>query len=63
MGAGFSMFMFFLFCSFGLALWYGSSRVIDGTLTGAQVFVSFIAMMMGKSYFLQKIPRANIYTI
>lgn len=47
MGAGFSMFMFFLFCSFGLALWYGSSRVIDGTLTGSQVFVSFVSMMMG----------------
>lgn len=48
MGAGFSLFMFFLFCSFGLALWYGSSKVIDGTLTGPEVFVSFVSMMMGK---------------
>ncbi|CEP14310.1 hypothetical protein [Parasitella parasitica] len=47
LGLGFAAFMFFLFCTFGLALWYGSTKVVQGELTGPAVFVAFLSMMMG----------------
>ncbi|KAI8355718.1 ABC transporter type 1, transmembrane domain-containing protein [Blakeslea trispora] len=47
MGAGFAVFMFILFCSYGLSLWYGSGLVMQGELDGSAVFVVFIAMMIG----------------
>ena len=51
MGAGFAVFMFILFCSYGLSLWYGSGLVIQGELDGSSVFVVFIAMMIGKDLY------------
>ncbi|KAK4510318.1 RNA-dependent ATPase [Mucor velutinosus] len=47
LGLGFATFMFILFCTYGLALWYGSTKVVQGELTGPAVFVAFLAMMMG----------------
>ncbi|KAI8646170.1 P-loop containing nucleoside triphosphate hydrolase protein [Parasitella parasitica] len=47
LGFGFATFMFILFCTFGLALWYGSTKVVQGELTGPDVFVAFLSMMMG----------------
>ncbi|KAG2202626.1 hypothetical protein INT47_002058 [Mucor saturninus] len=59
MGCGFATFMFVQFSSFGLALWYGSSLVINGTLTGPRVFVVFLAMMMGSIAFLKLPPNLS----
>ncbi|KAI8077272.1 P-loop containing nucleoside triphosphate hydrolase protein [Gilbertella persicaria] len=56
MGIGFAVFMFTLFCSFGLSLWYGSGLVIQGELDGSSVFVVFIAMMMGTMSFVKLPP-------
>ncbi|KAI9478271.1 MAG: P-loop containing nucleoside triphosphate hydrolase protein [Benjaminiella poitrasii] len=55
MGVGFGTLFFVLFSMFGLALWYGSTQVVKGNLTGPQVFVAFLAMMMG-SMSLLKLP-------
>ncbi|KAI8991707.1 P-loop containing nucleoside triphosphate hydrolase protein [Mycotypha africana] len=55
MGLGFGTFMALLFFTYGLALWYGSMKVAQGELTGPQVFVAFLAMMLG-SMSLIKLP-------
>lgn len=54
-GLGLATFMFFLFCSFSLSLWYGSKLVVDGQMTGPEVFVVFLAMLIGCFAFL-KLP-------
>ncbi|KAI7865225.1 P-loop containing nucleoside triphosphate hydrolase protein [Mucor mucedo] len=46
-GSGVGFFMFVLFGSFGLSLWYGSSLAVQDKNTGADVFVVFMAMMIG----------------
>ncbi|KAI8821160.1 P-loop containing nucleoside triphosphate hydrolase protein [Fimicolochytrium jonesii] len=46
-GAGFGSFMLTLFCTYGLAFWYGSRLVINGEMEGAQVMVVFFSMLMG----------------
>ncbi|KAG2231879.1 hypothetical protein INT48_006071 [Thamnidium elegans] len=58
-GIGFGTFMFLQFSGFGLALWYGSSLVIEGRLTGPNVFVVFLAMMMGTISFLKLPPNLS----
>ncbi|CAO3626776.1 unnamed protein product [Mucor hiemalis] len=55
-GLGFAFFMFFLFCSFSLSLWYGSKLVVQGQMTGPEVFVVFMAMLIGCIAFL-KLPQ------
>ncbi|KAL9553968.1 hypothetical protein MBANPS3_003030 [Mucor bainieri] len=56
MGFGFATFMFIMFCTYGLALWYGSTKVAQGEMTGPQVFVAFLAMMMGSISMLRLPP-------
>ncbi|KAI9011907.1 putative ABC transporter protein [Phycomyces nitens] len=52
-GFFFGLFMFILYCSYGLSLWYGSQLVIRGTLTGSTVLVVFFSMMMGSMALIQ----------
>ncbi|KAL9555441.1 hypothetical protein MBANPS3_002351 [Mucor bainieri] len=53
LGVGFAFFMFFLFGTYSLALWYGATLVVKGQLTGPIVLVVFLAMMMGCMSLLQ----------
>lgn len=55
MGIGFSFLLFFMFTTYGLALWFGSRLVVQGHLTGPTVFIVFTAMMLGSMSFV-KIP-------
>ncbi|KAI9354744.1 putative ABC transporter protein [Pilaira anomala] len=48
-GFGTGFFLFCLFSSFGLALWYGSTLVVKGLSTSGDVFIVFMAMMIGTS--------------
>lgn len=53
LGSGFAVFMFLLFCTYSLALWYGSQLVIKGQMDGGTVLVVFLSMMMGCMSLLQ----------
>ncbi|KAI9205902.1 P-loop containing nucleoside triphosphate hydrolase protein [Polychytrium aggregatum] len=46
-GLGFGSFMLVMFCTYGLAFWYGSRLVLQGELAGQDVLVVFFAMIMG----------------
>lgn len=46
-GLAVALFMFSLYGSFGLAMWYGSKLVARGDLEGGSVFVVFLAMTTG----------------
>lgn len=46
-GLAVALFMFSLYGSFGLAMWYGSKLVARGELDGGSVFVVFLAMTTG----------------
>lgn len=51
LGFGFGGFMFTLFGSYGLAFWYGYTLIINHVddMTGSDVLVVFMSMMIGKS--------------
>ncbi|KAJ3243519.1 hypothetical protein HDU78_000400 [Chytriomyces hyalinus] len=55
-GIGFGAFMLVMFCTYGLAFWYGSRLVLDGRMKGQDVLVSFMSLMMG-SFALMMIPQ------
>ena len=55
-GFGIASFMLVQFCSFSLTLWYGTRLVIDGQMTGPEVFVVYIAMLIGCMSFLKLPP-------
>ncbi|KAI8643420.1 P-loop containing nucleoside triphosphate hydrolase protein [Parasitella parasitica] len=59
LGVGFAFFMFFLFGTFGLALWFGSKLVTEGKLTGPSVFVVFLSMMLGCMSFVKLPPNLS----
>jgi len=48
-GWGFGIFLFIMFATYGLAFWYGSTLVINGTdgMDAGSVLVVFLAMIMG----------------
>jgi ATP-binding cassette subfamily B (MDR/TAP) protein 1 len=46
-GAGVGAFMFILFSTYGLAFWYGSRQVYEGSMTGGEVINVFFGMIMG----------------
>ncbi|KAL7752500.1 hypothetical protein RI367_002034 [Sorochytrium milnesiophthora] len=46
-GMGFGSFMGVMFCTYGLAFWYGAQLVIKDEMDGSQVMVVFFAMLMG----------------
>ncbi|KAI7905983.1 P-loop containing nucleoside triphosphate hydrolase protein [Cokeromyces recurvatus] len=59
MGIGFGFLFFLLFSSFSLTLWYGSTQVIKGNMTGPDVFVAFVAMMIGSISLLRLPPNLS----
>ncbi|KAL9540007.1 hypothetical protein MBANPS3_009935 [Mucor bainieri] len=59
LGIGFAFFMFFLFGTFGLSLWFGSKLVTEGHLTGPSVFIVFLAMMLGCMSFVKLPPNLS----
>ncbi|KAI9478125.1 MAG: P-loop containing nucleoside triphosphate hydrolase protein [Benjaminiella poitrasii] len=59
LGIGFAFFMFFLFGTFGLALWFGSRLVVQGHLTGPSVFIVFLSMMLGCMSFVKLPPNLS----
>ncbi|ORY32772.1 P-loop containing nucleoside triphosphate hydrolase protein [Rhizoclosmatium globosum] len=54
-GIGFGSFMLVMFCTYGLAFWYGSRLVLQGRMPGQDVLVTFFSLMMG-SMALMMIP-------
>lgn len=59
LGVGFAFFMFFMFGTFGLALWFGSLLVIQGHLSGPSVFIIFLSMMIGCMSFVKLPPNLS----
>ncbi|KAL0140038.1 P-loop containing nucleoside triphosphate hydrolase protein [Mucor lusitanicus] len=59
LGIGFAFFMFFLFGTFGLSLWFGSKLVTEGHMTGPSVFIVFLAMMLGCMSFVKLPPNLS----
>ncbi|KAH8547854.1 P-loop containing nucleoside triphosphate hydrolase protein [Umbelopsis sp. PMI_123] len=59
LGAGFGCFMFILFATYGLAFWYGAQLVIESKMTGPDVLVVFIAMIIGAMSLLQLPPNLS----
>ncbi|EPB85907.1 hypothetical protein HMPREF1544_07323 [Mucor circinelloides 1006PhL] len=55
-GVGLAVFTFCFFSSLGLALWYGSQLVLEGTLTASSVFVVFLAMITGSISMAKMLP-------
>ncbi|KAI8391124.1 P-loop containing nucleoside triphosphate hydrolase protein [Radiomyces spectabilis] len=53
LGLGFGIFMLVLFCTYGLAFWYGAKLVIDGKIDGATVMVVFFTMIIAAFALLQ----------
>jgi ABC-type multidrug transport system fused ATPase/permease subunit len=53
LGIGFAFFMFCLFSTYALTLWYGAQLVMKGQTTGPEVLVVFISMMMGSMSLLE----------
>ncbi|CAO3565927.1 unnamed protein product [Mortierella alpina] len=46
-GLGNGIFLFVLFCTYGLAFWYGANRVSAGEMTSEQVLNVFLGMIIG----------------
>ncbi|KAI8331210.1 P-loop containing nucleoside triphosphate hydrolase protein [Chlamydoabsidia padenii] len=59
LGFGFGTFMFILFCTYGLAFWYGSQLVMRGEFDASQVLVVFFAMIIGAIALLQLPPNIS----
>lgn len=53
LGIGWAFFMFILFGTYALALWYGAKLVTKGQMTGPEVLIAFVSMMMGSMSLLQ----------
>ncbi|KAI8983617.1 P-loop containing nucleoside triphosphate hydrolase protein [Pilobolus umbonatus] len=56
LGFGFGTFIFVLFATYGLSLWYGAQLIMADEMNGPTVMVVFYAMMMGAMSLLQLPP-------
>jgi ATP-binding cassette subfamily B (MDR/TAP) protein 1 len=59
MGIGFPFLMFFMFATYSLALWFGSRLVIQGHITGPEVFIVFVSMLIGSMSFIKLPPNLS----
>ncbi|ORX45112.1 P-loop containing nucleoside triphosphate hydrolase protein [Hesseltinella vesiculosa] len=59
LGLGFGFFMFILFCTYGLAFWYGAQLVMQGEFEASQVLVVFFSMIIGAFALLQLPPNIS----
>lgn len=48
-GLGLGTAMFFIICTYGLALWFGANRIRAGEMKAGDVFVTFFALSLGAS--------------
>ena len=46
-GIGFGTMLLIIFCSYGLAIWYGSKLIIEKGYNGGQVITVIMAIMSG----------------
>jgi len=62
-GLGFGVFMFILFSCYGLAFWYGSKMVHDGTdgMDGGRVLTVFLALVVGAMSLMQMAPNLSAF--
>ncbi|KAJ3065463.1 (ABC) transporter [Rhizoclosmatium hyalinum] len=61
LGVGFGCFMMIMFMTYSLAFWYGTRLVIQGTMGGQDVLITFMALMLG-SMALTQVP-ANLAAV
>ncbi|OAD08180.1 hypothetical protein MUCCIDRAFT_31978 [Mucor lusitanicus CBS 277.49] len=61
-GIGLAVFTFCFFSSLGLALWYASQLVLEGTSTASSVFVVFLAMITGSISMAKMLPHLTAIT-
>ncbi|ORZ24240.1 P-loop containing nucleoside triphosphate hydrolase protein [Absidia repens] len=59
LGFGFGTFMLILFCTYGLAFWYGSQLVMQGEYNASQVLIVFFSMIIGAIALLQLPPNIS----
>ncbi|CAO3594257.1 unnamed protein product [Absidia cylindrospora] len=59
LGFGFGTFMLILFCTYGLAFWYGSQLVMQGEYDASQVLIVFFSMIIGAIALLQLPPNIS----
>jgi len=64
LGMGFGAFMFILFASYGLAFWYGSKLVREGTdgMDGGRVLTVFMALVIGAMGTMQMAPNLSAFS-
>ncbi|ORZ10103.1 P-loop containing nucleoside triphosphate hydrolase protein [Absidia repens] len=53
LGYGLGALFFVIFCSDALGLWYGSTKIIDGTYGISELMIVFFAFLIGANAFLQ----------
>eukprot|EP01105_Mastigella_eilhardi_P006960 TRINITY_DN1844_c0_g1_i3.p1 TRINITY_DN1844_c0_g1~~TRINITY_DN1844_c0_g1_i3.p1 ORF type:complete len:1177 (-),score=251.27 TRINITY_DN1844_c0_g1_i3:9-3503(-) len=54
--------LFILFCSYGLAFWYGSKLIRDGEMSAGKVTTVFFAIMMGAMALGQAAPNFQTFS-
>ncbi|KAJ3065909.1 Multidrug resistance protein 1 [Podochytrium sp. JEL0797] len=59
LGIGFGSFMLVMFCTYGLAFWYGSQLVIQDRMAGEDVLVTFMSLMMGSMALMMVSPNLS----
>ncbi|VDK18859.1 unnamed protein product, partial [Anisakis simplex] len=60
-GASLGVFLAFLFSSFGLAFWYGSTLITSGELQPGAVFTVFLAVMSGTASVGMIAPQVTLF--
>ncbi|XP_057464862.1 ABC transporter B family member 9-like isoform X2 [Actinidia eriantha] len=60
-GIGFGTMLLIIFCSFGLAIWYGSKLIIEKGYNGGQVITVIMAIMSGGMSLGQTSPCLNAF--
>ncbi|KAF9621373.1 hypothetical protein IFM89_020032 [Coptis chinensis] len=60
-GIGVGTLLFVIFCSYGLAMWYGSKLIIEKGYNGGQVINVIFAVMMGGMSLGQASPSLNAF--
>ncbi|KAI9120891.1 hypothetical protein K1719_007924 [Acacia pycnantha] len=60
-GLGFGLVTFFIFCTYGLAMWYGAKLIRDRGYNGGAVLTIIMALMMGGMSLGQTSPSLNAF--
>ncbi|KAK9733047.1 hypothetical protein RND81_04G040000 [Saponaria officinalis] len=60
-GAGMGAVMFFMFCSYGLAIWFGSRMILRGHYTGGAVISVIVAVLTGSMSLAHASPSMSAF--